>query len=358
MTSISSRLSPPFLLSRLLLSLLLLLNPTHSACPNACSQHGLCDFYDMCNCFRGFTGGDCSERMCPTGYSFVTTPQGDLNMDGDRDDNSWRRLSLPIRTFKVGDSTMTMRSAFDRVEVDYGDLLKVRDQIYEVQWSCTYVVTNGSDCLSSTTAAEGINNGLNFSDFSVVDGGRRRRSLLGVMAAYDDEGQTNPDIQIDPMCRSCTRQIDYPNTLMGDRWTEITVEDRMEGLLHGFVGLWAEEEEELLTEQEREKRRSKPVTILNGYVVSKYLRTQRSPYGTWEKWPGNFFGAGIETEDEGHFYMECSNRGICNRDMGLCECHDGYTGHACRLQQCPGTSDGGASKENPFSVGNACSGRG
>ena len=70
---------------------------TQAECPNACSGHGYCDFFDMCSCFRGWTSGDCSERTCPWGYAFVPTPQGDLNMDGDRDDNSWRRLSQVVR---------------------------------------------------------------------------------------------------------------------------------------------------------------------------------------------------------------------------------------------------------------------
>merc|ERR1711912_57987 len=40
-------------------------------------------------------------------------------------------------------------------------------------------------------------------------------------------------------------------------------------------------------------------------------------------------------QDEGHFYMECSNQGLCDRKAGLCECFDGYTGRACQRQACP-----------------------
>jgi len=59
------------------------------------------------------------------------------------------------------------------------------------------------------------------------------------------------------------------------------------------------------------------------------LITQRAPGGSWEDWP--YFGKG----SEGHFYMECSNRGLCTRSTGECDCFEGYTGVACRRSVCP-----------------------
>ena len=75
-------------------------------------------------------------------------------MDGDRDDNSWRRLSKSIREFTVGGSTITMNGAFDHLEVDYGDLIKVDDQVYEIQWTCTYTIKNITDCHASVTTTD------------------------------------------------------------------------------------------------------------------------------------------------------------------------------------------------------------
>ena len=41
-------------------------------------------------------------------------------------------------------------------------------------------------------------------------------------------------------------------------------------------------------------------------------------------------------DDSAHAYMECSNRGYCERNTGQCFCADGYEGAACQRAICPG----------------------
>jgi len=58
------------------------------------------------------------------------------------------------------------------------------------------------------------------------------------------------------------------------------------------------------------------------------------PYGTTE----SSFTHG--TTSVGHDYMECSNKGLCDRTSGTCECFDGYDGVACQRASCPNDCSG------------------
>jgi hypothetical protein len=44
-------------------------------------------------------------------------------------------------------------------------------------------------------------------------------------------------------------------------------------------------------------------------------------------------GIGGLIENAAHYYMECSNKGMCDRDSGLCECFGGYDGSSCQVRR-------------------------
>lgn len=60
------------------------------------------------------------------------------------------------------------------------------------------------------------------------------------------------------------------------------------------------------------------------------------PYGTTEQFPQMEDSDLNELTNSAHYYMECSNKGTCDRSTGTCECFDGYDGVACQRASCPG----------------------
>lgn len=60
------------------------------------------------------------------------------------------------------------------------------------------------------------------------------------------------------------------------------------------------------------------------------------PYGTREQFPQMEDSDLQPLENSAHYYMECSNKGKCDRTSGECVCYDGYDGVACQRASCPG----------------------
>ena len=58
------------------------------------------------------------------------------------------------------------------------------------------------------------------------------------------------------------------------------------------------------------------------------------PEGTYE-----YYNPGAQT-GEGHFYAECSNNGLCDRETGTCVCFENYSGNACQRTVCPNDCNG------------------
>jgi len=59
------------------------------------------------------------------------------------------------------------------------------------------------------------------------------------------------------------------------------------------------------------------------------------PYGTHEQYPRMMDSTGAVLENTAHSYMECGNKGLCDRGSGECDCFAGYEGAACQRASCP-----------------------
>ena len=64
----------------------------------------------------------------------------------------------------------------------------------------------------------------------------------------------------------------------------------------------------------------------------------------------------VALANEGHFYSECSNKGMCDRVTGECACYDGYTGSSCQRTVCPNDCSGsGDCVADPITGAGVCS---
>lgn len=64
------------------------------------------------------------------------------------------------------------------------------------------------------------------------------------------------------------------------------------------------------------------------------------PFGTQEQFPNMTDSEGGILPNSAHFYMECSNKGSCDRGDGMCKCFIGYEGSSCQRASCPNACSG------------------
>ena len=80
--------------------------------------------------------------------------------------------------------------------------------------------------------------------------------------------------------------------------------------------------------------------VLTGPATTVVVNSEVYPYGTSEQFPQMVDSGGNQLSNTAHYYMECSNKGLCDRGSGTCECFEGYEGSACQRASCPGDCSG------------------
>jgi hypothetical protein len=79
---------------------------------------------------------------------------------------------------------------------------------------------------------------------------------------------------------------------------------------------------------------------LTGPGSSIIVNDAMYPSGTTEQFPAMMESRGDVLTESAHYYRECSNKGICDRSSGDCECFEGYDGSACQRASCPTSGNG------------------
>lgn len=79
-------------------------------------------------------------------------------------------------------------------------------------------------------------------------------------------------------------------------------------------------------------------SVIDDYLVAR--GSDMYPYGTYEQYPRMEDSDHTVLTQSAHEYRECSNKGMCDRSSGNCECFPGYEGSACQRASCPSSSNG------------------
>jgi len=74
--------------------------------------------------------------------------------------------------------------------------------------------------------------------------------------------------------------------------------------------------------------------------LSVILNDAMYPSGVTEQFPEMKDSKGDVQTQSAHYYRECSNKGICDRSSGECECFEGYDGSSCQRASCPTSGNG------------------
>merc|ERR1711871_381247 len=329
------------------------------------------------------------------------------NMDGDREDNSYKPLSEP-GVIRINTNTITFaRSGLQKNELKVGDGVRICNEDFIVTQLRGRVIT-GTDDFKHISEADDLSSEITS---ATADNYRRRikEAVLntrhtqncGTMhpgtahsaAAYQGAIAAGDGAKDPTFTKSQGDTFDITRIVTGSRvYVWCTGADA--GLFKSTTGASTQGNNNygyledgvyrdggrfltvksytatVLSFEERIGHAAATcfLKVANDHTVYRHLTTQARPNGDWEKWKGDFkgtntrpgrgptmnnyeqstyerlgkdfsagdsLGLGDYGQDEGHFYMECSNQGLCDRKTGLCECFDGYTGRACQRQSCP-----------------------
>ena len=309
------------------------------ACPNDCSGHGTCEFtkefgdqseatpsettaqewYDphgdevdpgvilgmnrytqwdamktrSCKCDGGWTGIACDKRMCPKGNDPLTTESSDGVTE-----------KYEVQTIVVGDG-------IDSEKTEGFFTLTFTDS-YGNEWTTRPIRSADSDWVPATTGNANSDVGLP-QDVTALE---VRRALMEIPNHVFDDVEVN--------------------------WEEVT-ESTYDHRTSGASAANKKYNKYMVTFISPATSGKQNLLVCN-YKGCDYDGCQPRFTGIGKNGDtattshrkchvrGYYETAGVENNVGTGENAECSNRGICNTDDGLCECFEGYTGESCSVQ--------------------------
>lgn len=324
------------------LAFVALISLVDAACPNACSEKGVCGANDRCYCYAGYTEADCSSRMCEEGKAWADV-QDTANTG--REPHYYAECS--------GKGTCDReKGVCDCLEGFEGK-------------SCNRLAC-AEDCSGHGVCQlmEDANNGYALWDkdmiqvcscdngWSGIDCAKRNCKLsddpLTAMAETDESQHWTLDLTGTDAHGSADFIIGYTDWRGKVWWTHaiaypptaIAIQEALEALPNNVIPSITvgdvneqtlnQKYDFVITFTDPENKGNQPELQI-GTAGCSAAGCQPVYYGCLDTGGGECADTVVNTDGTAE-RTECSGRGICDSEVGLCGCFDGYYGVACDKQ--------------------------
>eukprot|EP01029_Cantina_marsupialis_P022530 TRINITY_DN54_c0_g1_i2.p1 TRINITY_DN54_c0_g1~~TRINITY_DN54_c0_g1_i2.p1 ORF type:complete len:352 (+),score=115.43 TRINITY_DN54_c0_g1_i2:52-1107(+) len=297
---------------KIIIVLLAVLIAVYASCPNQCSGHGVCGERDQCTCYastgistgqqKGWMGADCSQRTCPMAVAFDTIT------------THTSRINAPVQ------SSNTVADALPSIQADSvytGDA----DAQYMFKISAITVDGLAIAYTQDATTAE-ILIATVADSFANISVGDKITSDLAASAIVVQK-ISNSKIVVDVAIANSNIEEIAPNGGNGNS-LQYRKLPSLDWICLGGI-------------------QDSGVMIIADGIDLEFGATTNFAVG--DEWRVDAF-AKLSSEydatdlNTAHQKSECSGRGICDRNTGVCGCFDGYTGEACQRTSCPNSCSG------------------
>lgn len=251
-----------------------------AACPNSCNGHGTCNALDQCTCYLEatnvgsasmWTGADCSEMTCPRGTSWIEASGTASHV-----------MDVECSDAGICDRATGECSCFDGYE---GSACQ--------RTSCP------NDCSGHGICRSNVDFATDFSE-AVTD---QQGEIVAVGDYYDYFRVTYAEAWDSDLHYGCKCDIGFrgPDCSLAECPTS---EDPMDEETCAKYAAWYDDEDP---------------SEGNTVHLDSWDGIGWAYYNPITEYPCGGAPAGVE----------CSGRGRCNYNIGVCDCHPGFSGTAC-----------------------------
>lgn len=325
---------------------------TRTSCPNECSGHGVCNLVGLssavtysawdaektqvCECDAGYQGIDCSQRICPMGDDPITRPWDGVVAQGFTEEFYYQALAT---TNNAEAEALMPNKAKQQPEIQiFGHLSEITSATpfaleFTTELGEKYVTTTFD---LKTVTAKAIENALESLPNQVIQDVQVTRKEIDV--AVFGSSFSSPTVSANTAGYPAVYQItfisntgDVPALGFRDASTSSptdTFVDLSTMITHNTIDAAGKSKAVLMT-----------YFGAHAMGLTASLKTDKTETAFDGTWKVNYATgkSGIdlfitEARQGTQENSECSNRGLCDYDTGLCKCFNGFTDDDCSVQ--------------------------